>query len=97
MLVLWRWKAEAANPRLRGATVLPRPADGVANASVGQPPGATVVQPCELPGSVELSDLSDLCSVRLTGLPGLRQAHLVEGLEIVDSPFEGNIFIVYYL
>ena len=95
MLVLRRWKAKAANPRLRGTTVLPWPGDGVANASVSQPAGVTVIQPRELPGSVELSDLGDLCSVCLTRLPGLSQVHLVEGLEIVDSPFEGNTFIVY--
>lgn len=96
MLVLGRWEAKAAHPRLRGPAVCPRPGDGISNASVGQPASFAVVQPCESPGSIELSDFGDLCSVLLTCLLSLRQIHLVRGLQIVDFPFEENTFIVIF-
>lgn len=91
MLVLWWWEAKAADPWLGGPTVFAWPGDGIANASVSQPASVTVVQPSELPGSVELSNFGDLRPVLMTHLLSLGQVHLAIGLKIVDSPFEGNI------
>lgn len=96
MFVMGRWEAEAAHPRLRGATVCSRPGDGISDASISQPASFTVVQPCEFPGSVELSHSGDLSSALLTSPLSLRQIHLVRGLEIVDVPFGENTFIVVF-
>lgn len=94
MLVLGRWEAKAAHPRLRGTAVRPRPGDGIPNTSIGQPAGVTAVQLHEFPGGVELSDFGDLCSVLLARLLSLSQVHHVGGLKVVDFSFDGNTFIV---
>lgn len=93
VLVLRGWEAKAVHPGLRGAAVSSGAADGVPNASVGQPAGVTMVQPRQFPGGVELSHFGDLRPVLLTRLLSISQVHL-GGLKVVDFPFEGNTGIV---
>lgn len=94
MFVLGRWEAKAAHPWLRGTTVGPWPGDGISNTSISQPASFAVVQTCELPGRIELSNLGDVCSIQLTGVLSLCQIHLVKGLQVVDFPFGENTVVM---
>lgn len=87
MLLLRRREAKAPHSRLWRAAVASWPADGVANAAIGQPASLAVVQPCKLPGRVKLAHFGDLCPGLLTGKLCLRQSHLVWGLQIEDFPW----------
>lgn len=94
MFVLGRWEAKAAHPWLRGTTVGPWPGDGISNTTISQPASFAVVQTCELPGGIELSNLGDVCSKDLTGVLSLCQIHPVKGLQVVDFPFGENTVVM---
>lgn len=67
---------DGPHPRLIPAAVLPRDVDGVADASIRQPAGVTLVQ-ASLPGQVELPNGSQLGSQGVAVGGGCGQAQLL--------------------
>jgi hypothetical protein len=84
------WEAKGPYSRLRGATVESRVNYRVAGTSVCQPASITTIQATELPSRKELAHRGDLCTIFLTGLPGLQQRQLLGVLQVVHPPC-GNV------
>lgn len=80
------WEAKGPYSRLRRATVDSRVNYGVAGTSVCQPASITTIQAMELPSRKELAHRGDLCTIFLTGLPGLQQCQLLRVLQVVHPP-----------
>lgn len=83
---VWVWEAECPYSWLGGPTAGTWVNYGVAGTSIRQPASITAIQAAELPSSKELAHRSDLCTILLAGIPGLRQCQLLRVLQVVHPP-----------
>lgn len=57
------WESNEAHCSFCGAAVLAGPGDGVADASVSQPASIAAIVALDLPGSIHVAHLGDLCII----------------------------------
>lgn len=62
-LLVLIWECDEAHCSFSGAAVLARSGDGVADATVSQPASVAAIKAVELPGSVYMAHLGNLCII----------------------------------
>lgn len=62
-LLIFVWESKIAHCSFCGAAVLAGPGDGVADTSVSQPASIAAIVALQLPGSIYVAHLGNLCTI----------------------------------